>query len=145
MGHTRGQVSLDLMEGYEDGTDPVLLDANGFPIAIIEACPILHNWREKYPDMKHWGAGADDGWTQRIRPREEYESNAKHIKASWDFCTGFKPEALEAVRLGALVNASTDVLDALEGRVHSDSAVSALKRLREITDHFDTDTPGDEG
>jgi len=80
--HTQGEWSVDLMEGYEEGTDLYVLDSDGFPIATIEASPILHNWHERYPDMPHWADGADDGRTQKFRSEEETIANALLLGAA---------------------------------------------------------------
>ena len=75
--HTPGLWKLSGIEGYEDGSDPVILDEDEFPIATVEASPILNEWPKRYPEMRHWAEGADDGRTQRIRDREEYKANAR--------------------------------------------------------------------
>jgi len=78
-GHTELPWTLDLYDGYEDGTDPVILDADGFPVATVNAYAILDRWMEKFPKMSHWADGADDGRTHRERSRAEYEANAHLI------------------------------------------------------------------
>lgn len=87
--HTQGEWSVDLMEGYEEGADLYVLDSDGFPIATIEASPILHNWHERYPDMPHWADGADDGRTQKFRSDDEVAANAHLLRTA--------PELLDAL------------------------------------------------
>lgn len=66
----------------EDGDDLRILDADGFPIVVIEGNPILANWDERYPEMPHWSRGAADGRTQRTRSAEEVASLARMMMAA---------------------------------------------------------------
>lgn len=102
--HTQGPVTLDMMKDFEDGTDIPLLDARGFPIATIEAHPILHDWSEK-TEYEHWARGADSGETLCERPRPEYEANARRIHALWNACQSIPTETLEAGVVEEMVGA----------------------------------------
>ena len=59
-----------------------VLDECGFPIADVDARPVLHNWDEKYPEMTHWADGAADGRTQVQRTAGEVAANARLIAAA---------------------------------------------------------------
>ena len=61
-----------------------VLDECGFPIADVDARPVLHNWDEKYPEMTHWADGAADGRTQVQRTAGEVAANARLIAAAPD-------------------------------------------------------------
>ena len=74
-----GEISVDV------------LDVDGFPIADVQFEPILHNWTERFPRMKHWADGAESGKTVKTRDPEEAIANARLIAAA--------PELLDALKL----------------------------------------------
>lgn len=82
--HTPGPWGLDTFPEYVNGTDMVVHDKDGFPIATIKASPILNRWEEQFPEMGHWAEGEADGRTVRDRTQEELEANAHLIAAAPD-------------------------------------------------------------
>lgn len=78
--HTPGQWVVS--DRHEDVTN--VLDADGFPIAICEAAPILEGWSEKYPKLNHWASAVPLSRTQRERSDSEREANARLIAAAPD-------------------------------------------------------------
>jgi|GEM_PF-1593091 len=91
--HTPGQwkIAEDSNENlFGDAISVDILDSNDFPIARVEANPIIHNWPQKFPDMQHWADGVDDGRTQIERSASEVISNARLIASA--------PEMLEALQ-----------------------------------------------
>lgn len=90
--HTSGEwrISEDLNENlFGDAISVDVLDEQDFPIATVDASPIIHDWQKKYPNMHHWADGADDGRTQIERPAEQVVANARLIAAA--------PDLLEAL------------------------------------------------
>lgn len=91
--HTPGRwrVAEDANENlFGDAISIDILDERDFPIASVEAAPVIHNWPSKFPNMQHWADGAADGRTQIERPRAEVIANACRIAAA--------PEMLEALQ-----------------------------------------------
>ena len=63
-----------------DDISIAILDEDGFAVAEVDCEPILHNWSEKYPDLKHWAR--DEAKTVRKRSVEEYQANAHLLAAA---------------------------------------------------------------
>ncbi len=88
--HTPGPWTLDAFEDYVDGTDMEVLDGHNFPIAEVEASPILNRWNKRFPEMGHWADGADDGRTHIHRSQQELLANARLIAAAPDMLAALK-------------------------------------------------------
>jgi len=88
--HTPGPWAVDEFPDYVDGSDMEVLDANHFPIADVRASPIINRWPERFPEMDHWAAGADDGRTQIYRAQDELLANARLIAAAPDMLAALK-------------------------------------------------------
>lgn len=67
---------------FGEGVSLDILDTNDFPVAEIPTSPIVHKWSEKFPKMRHWSEGADDGRTQVQRTKEELLALAALFKAA---------------------------------------------------------------
>lgn len=67
---------------FQDVISLEVVDKRGFPIAEFPTAPILHNWYKKFPKMKHWADGVDDGRTQIRRPDSEVIANARLFVAA---------------------------------------------------------------
>lgn len=79
--HTPGVWSCDLREDYVDGTPLEVLDKDNFPIAEVQARPILNRWDER-TNYGHWARGVESGETQRKRTQEELVANTRLIAAA---------------------------------------------------------------
>lgn len=92
--YTKGpwEIAEDCNENlFGDAISIDILDDRDFPIATVDATPIIHDWPRKFPNMEHWADGANDGRTQIERPYEQVIANARLIAAA--------PDLLEAVKV----------------------------------------------
>lgn len=105
-------VSEDMSGSILGGAiDACVLDARGFPVAKIPVSPVLPNWDEVYPKMRHWAEGAEDGCTQIERAPEEVAATATLIAS-------FHPQRalalLAVVRTARLIDAKQRKVEAGE-------------------------------
>ena len=103
--HTLGKWEIAFYDEGEESLVPdvEILDKDGFPIAELKAEPILNGWPEKFPGMRHWSEGSEDGRTVRKRTREEIEATGYLFFAAPDLLAALKKAVnlLRSRRAGA--------------------------------------------
>lgn len=135
MGHTPGK--LRFVETTLDDEDVALLRSVG------KTPPqFLTNDGERFVSADETPVARVQPVAPRTRstpydaPDAERDANARRIVAAWNHTRNIPNEALEAVRLEEVVGVGQAVLEALDGRVHSMPAISALAKLEDVLSHF---------